>query len=141
MTSKIENDLTRLVVTSVDPTLFESNGLHREALSVIALKDAVLKARTEFEIAHLLRLRNKTKRAKKVHDEIHVQLMKRSAKLLRKSDLDPSVPAWIPEGLRRPRMMRYHAVVFESIPNMLCLPGLATSHYLVRTAAGDYSCK
>ena len=110
MSSNIGRDFTRHVMTSADPTLFESYGTHRQALNVLALKDAIFKASAEFEIARLLRLEKKTKRAKKVLEHIRVRLRKRSLSLLRKSDLNPNAPVWIPRELRRPKMMRYHAV-------------------------------
>ena len=82
----------------------------REALFVIALKDAMLNATAEFEIARALRL-EKTERAKKnVLQHIRVCLRQHSLSLLRKSDLNPNAPVWIPQALRRPKMRRYHPV-------------------------------
>ena len=113
MASKTGRDFTRLVMASArqaTPTLFVSYGTHRQASYVIALRKAMDNARAEYEIARALRIGKKTTRAKNVLEHIRAQLMKRSAKLLRMSDLNPHAPVWIPQALRRPRMMRYHAV-------------------------------
>ena len=110
MSSKISKDISRLVMTSADPNLFGTYGIHREVLYVLALKDALFKASAEFEIARALRLVKKTNRAKNVLENIRVSLRKHSLRLQRKSDLNPNAPVWIPQGLRRPRMMRYHVL-------------------------------
>ena len=110
MPSKVAKDVSRVVMTSADRTLWESYGTHREALYVLALRDAIFKASAEFEIARLLGVEKKTKRAKKVLEHIRVCLRKHSVRLLRKSELNPNAPVWIPQALRRPRMIRYHAV-------------------------------
>jgi len=68
MSSKIISDITRLVTTSADPTLFGSVEFV-DALKVIAL-----------------------------------------------SKLNPKAPSWVP----RPKMLRYHAVLFAGVPNALC---------------------
>lgn len=115
MSSKIISDITRLVTTSADPTLFGSVEFV-DALNVIGLRKAMDNARAEYEIARVLRLVKKMKRAKKVLEVIRARLMKRSAKLLRMSKLNPKAPSWVP----RPKMLRYHAVLFVGVPNVLC---------------------
>ena len=113
---------------SAQPTLFGSNGTHSQALQVLALKKAIIKANIEYEIARALRIGDKAFRHRgsvvcacvRRLVTLRMCLRKRSAMLLRKSDLNPHAPVWIPQRLRRPRMGRYHAVMFAGAPNVLC---------------------
>ena len=105
---------------SAQPTLFGSNGTHSQALQVLALKKAIIKANIEYEIARALRIGGKEMSCVRRLVTLRMCLRKRSAMLLRKSDLNPHAPVWIPQRLRRPRMGRYHAVMFAGAPNVLC---------------------
>ena len=121
MASKIEKDITRLVMTSAPPGLIGSYGTQLCALKVDALKRAIIKASIEYDIACALRLGKKMKRAKNVLIILRMRLRKKLGRLLRKSDLNPNAPAWIPQRLRRPRMRRYHAVnAPDEIQGVLC---------------------
>ena len=129
--TKMENDIVRLVMSSpLIGDVMNSGGTFHLSLLVKCLDDAIRNAKVEFMIASTLNLGEKKMRTKKVLDYLAFVRSRAIAKVTKVSELkassSPWVPRvselkassspWVPLRFRRPKMIRYHAVILLGVP-------------------------